>query len=799
MKVIHVYKDYYPPVKGGIEGHINILSNGLMKRDIDVEVLVSNSSPKLEVEYINGIKITKVPQIGRIVSAPLNLNLPEWIKSLGSSADLLHFHLPNPTATLSYQFSSLNKKAVVTYHSDIIRQKNLNIFYSPFLHKFLRSASAIVTTSPNYRESSLILSRYKEKCVVIPLGICLDRFKYKDEYNEKINKIRKYYGKPIILFIGRFRYYKGLHILIRAMKKVDGLLLLIGTGPLEKTLKRQVRESGLNEKVIFLGELNDDDVNLFLHACDILSLPSIQRSEAFGIVQLEAMACGKPVVSTELSTGTSYVNQHLKTGLIVPPFDDEALANAMNTLILRPELRIALGNAGKEHVQEKFSSEMMVESFINLYKKILYDPNLIGNNNGTFNKSSIYDFGLNKKIKVLRIISRLNIGGPATHVVLLNKGLDKTKYQSELVIGNISNNEGDMSYLIKPGDKKPIRIPELQREINIKNDIKAFIKIYRIIRRQQPDIVHSHLAKAGATTRVAVWVYNLTSNKQIKTVHTFHGHIFQGYFNRSKSRIIQLIEQMIAKSTDSVIAISRTQKNELTSKYKISTSDKIKIIKLGFDLRPFFECHRNKGKLRKKLGVDEDTILIGIIGRLVPIKNHHMFFYAAKRFIDINKDIRVKFIIVGDGELMNELQDTCKKLDLEKYMVFCGWIKEIPIVYADLDIVALTSLNEGTSVSIIEAMAASVPTIATNVGGVRDLLGPSKDDFNHDGFKICNRGIMCRSNDPEAFANGLAYMIKKDKIQNARRIVRAREYVKTQYSSERLIREIEDLYSTFHS
>ena len=371
MKILQKYKDYYPPIRGGIEGHVNLLANGLQQRGHAVEVLVSNRKCKYETENIGGIRVTKVPQLNRLASAPLNYSLFYWIKKLGGKADLLHFHLPNPTSVISYLISGLKTKTVVTYHSDIVRQRRLARLYRPLLFCFLNKVNWIIATSPTYVESSTILSRYRQKCRIIPLGVDLSRFVGLTDQQKKIDLLRQTHGSQLVLFIGKFRYYKGLHVLIEAMKTVEGKLLLIGEGYLEDELKRQVMADGLGGKITFLGELSNSDVAAYLQACDIFVLPSVERSEAFGIVQLEAMACGKPVICSELGTGTTYVNQDQKTGMVVEPNRPAALADAINYLFGRPELRSRYGQAGFKRVRDFFSADRMIDDLIAVYKNCL--------------------------------------------------------------------------------------------------------------------------------------------------------------------------------------------------------------------------------------------------------------------------------------------------------------------------------------------------------------------------------------------------------------------------------------------
>ena len=254
-----------------------------------------------------------------------------------------------------------------------------------------------------------------------------------------------------------------------------------------------------------------------------------------------------------------------------------------------------------------------------------------------------------------------------------------------------------------------------------------------------------------------------------------------------------MIERLIAGYTDQIIAISESQKNELVNKFNIARSKKIKTIKLGFDLKPFIESIKYRGNLRKKYNIGKKPFLIGIIGRLVPIKNHILFLKAARIFISNNPGIDVKFLIIGDGELKDKLNLFTKKAGLKKFVIFCGWIKNISKIYIDLDLLALTSINEGTPVSIIEAMASSVPIIATNAGGVKDLLGKDYNNYNQH-INICERGIICRDYKAESLANGFEYIKKENEADRNKRVEKAGKFVLENYSKERLIRETERLY-----
>ncbi len=378
-----------------------------------------------------------------------------------------------------------------------------------------------------------------------------------------------------------------------------------------------------------------------------------------------------------------------------------------------------------------------------------------------------------KRIKILRIIARLNIGGPAIHTVLLSDGLDKEKFHTILACGYPDKNEGDMSYYAAQKDVLPYFIPELKRELNLRQDFAAFKKIYGLIKKEHPDIIHTHTAKAGALGRLAGILYNLTAarNKKAKLIHTFHGHIFGGYFGKIKARFFILIEKLLALFSYRIIIVSQRLKQELIS-LGIGGDKKIAVIPLGFELEGILNMPPRS----------DNTINAGIVGRLVPVKNHIFFLEAARKVIDDNPGLAIKFKIIGDGELRQKLQDYAKNLALNSHIEFLGWQKDLVSIYSGIDIVALTSLNEGTPVSLIEAMASARAVIATDVGGVRDLLGEDAE-----------RGILVKPQDFSAFTDALNRLIKDNDLR--REIgLRAREFVRERFTKERLIKDIENLY-----
>jgi glycosyltransferase involved in cell wall biosynthesis len=261
------------------------------------------------------------------------------------------------------------RRMVITYHSDIVRQKGLLRLYAPFLRRVLLRADRIMPTNQRYVETSPYLRPVAAKCTVVPLGIDLGRFAAANQ--AQVEAIHRQYGQPLLVFVGRLRYYKGLEYLIRAMKQTPARLLVIGTGPMEKPWKALTAELGLTDKVIFLGDVDDADLPSYHYASTVFVLPSSQRSEAYGVSMLEGMACGLPAVSTELGTGTSYVNQDGETGLVVPPCDPGALAQAIGRLLSDDALRTRFGQAARRRAWGLFSLEAMVDRILAVYDEVL--------------------------------------------------------------------------------------------------------------------------------------------------------------------------------------------------------------------------------------------------------------------------------------------------------------------------------------------------------------------------------------------------------------------------------------------
>ena len=361
--VLHVGK-FYPPHRGGMETHLQTLCEHI-RREVDLSVVVANATGPTVHEVVDGVPVTRLRTLASVRSAALCPGMPHAIRE--ARADLVHVHLPNPTAILAYFASGHKGTLVATYHSDVVRQRVLGALFLPLLHRFLARCQAIICTSPQYVESSKVLAHHRERCQVLPFAISQAPFARTD--TAKVAEIRARFGPRIVLASGRLVAYKGFIHLVRAMSGVDARLVIVGTGPLRDELIEEARRLGIADRVTLIGEV--PDVIPYYHAADVFVLPSVTRAEAFGLVQLEAMACGKPVVNTELGTGTTYVSQHEVTGLTVPPADPGALTAAINRLLDSPELSARLGSAGRTRAAREFASERMGQETLDLYSRLL--------------------------------------------------------------------------------------------------------------------------------------------------------------------------------------------------------------------------------------------------------------------------------------------------------------------------------------------------------------------------------------------------------------------------------------------
>ncbi len=368
MKVLHFCKSYFPDNYGGIETTINQICLGTKALGIESEILCLTPNKEESTIEINGIKVHRVPQLMSLASTPLSFKILKRYAEIAKDFDVINFHFPWPMADLTHLVSGLNKPSVVLYHSDIVKQKTILKFYKPLMNRFLSSVDAIVATSPNYAASSEVLHQYAHKVSVIPFG--LSRASYPQPSEERLNYWRERFPSRFFLFIGILRYYKGAHALIDAAKGLYVPVVLIGAGGIESELKAQAEEINASN-VHFLGALSDEDKVALLMLSYGVILPSQLRSEAFGISLLEGAMYGKPLISCEIGTGTTYINIHGQTGIVIPPEYPYALHQAMKNLLDNPDKAAELGQGAAKRFEELFTEQKMAKSYADLYRKVM--------------------------------------------------------------------------------------------------------------------------------------------------------------------------------------------------------------------------------------------------------------------------------------------------------------------------------------------------------------------------------------------------------------------------------------------
>ncbi|MEO7971140.1 MAG: glycosyltransferase [bacterium] len=410
-----------------------------------------------------------------------------------------------------------------------------------------------------------------------------------------------------------------------------------------------------------------------------------------------------------------------------------------------------------------------------------------------------------KATKIVRVIARLNVGGPAKHVVWLTQGLSAPQFNSLLVAGTVPPGEEDMGYFATESGVAPLFVPQMSREISPKDAVTVW-KLYRLFRREQPDIVHTHTAKAGTVARLAGILYRwltpgtlLGRPRPCRFVHTYHGHIFHSYYGPVKTRVFLTIEKILARlATDRIVVISEQQLEEINQEFAVGRARQFAVIPLGLDLGVYARWQERRETFRKELDADANDILVGIVGRLTEIKNHELFLQAAalfkEQFASAPVAARVRFIVIGDGQLRQQLEQQAQTKGLSNDVTFVGSRRDPENFYPALDILALTSRNEGTPLTLIEAMANARPVISTAVGGVLELLGQPLSDEEADAFVVCERGVRIRPGDAQGFAAGLAHLAGNESL---RREIgeRGLQFVLAHYAKERLLSDIKSLYA----
>ena len=367
IKVLHVYRTYYPDTQGGLEEVIRQICMNSRGLGIKSKVLMLTSETGRKVVRLPEAQVYRSKLSFEVASCGVSLEAFGMFKKLADWADLIHYHFPWPFADVLHFASRINKPTVLTYHSDIVRQRVLGAIYFPLMHKFLDAMDSIVCTSPNYFATSEVLARHSSNVDIIPIGI--NESSYSEPTEEQLAEVRDEFGEDFFLFVGVLRYYKGLHILLDAVKGAPYKVVVAGSGPTEKELIKQARVHGINN-IVFTGYVPNWKKNAMFKLCRGVVFPSYLRAEAFGVTLLEGSMFGKPLISTEVGSGTSHVNVHDQTGIVIPPGSARAMRQAMDRLWAHPDLAEHMGKKARKRYEQLFTGELMGIRYAHVYREV---------------------------------------------------------------------------------------------------------------------------------------------------------------------------------------------------------------------------------------------------------------------------------------------------------------------------------------------------------------------------------------------------------------------------------------------
>jgi glycosyltransferase involved in cell wall biosynthesis len=386
------------------------------------------------------------------------------------------------------------------------------------------------------------------------------------------------------------------------------------------------------------------------------------------------------------------------------------------------------------------------------------------------------------RLKVLRVIARLNVGGPARQAALLHRELRARGFDTVLAYGSVGDDEASLENLLDDDDPTACKIPELGRHIRPLSDVSAFLELLRLVFRERPDIVHTHTAKAGTLGRVAAALYNATRRRSRRclVVHTFHGHVLDGYFGRVGNIAVQTAERVLARLSDCIVTISPAQRKDIVERFRVAPAERVVVVRLGLDLDPYFRIGEVDPRAPVRDGLARDAVVFGCIGRLVPIKDVGTLIHAVAAARETSPSLHV--VVVGDGGERPALEGLCQRLGVSDQVRFVGWRQDLPAILAGLDGVVLSSRNEGTPVALIEAMAAARPTVATAVGGVPDVV-------THE-----QTGLLVPPAAPAALATALVRLCRC--AEERRRLGTAGRQAAVEYRQEHLVARIDRVYRT---
>ncbi|MCI0530557.1 MAG: glycosyltransferase [candidate division Zixibacteria bacterium] len=663
--------------------------------------------------------------------------------------DILHTHLVHASllGRAVAPFAGV-RHVLSTRHFGYDTKENNWIYYLE--RKTCHLDSAIVAVSAAVRRHVLEGNpRASNNVLVIENGVEIKELALGPNQSRIRNKFR-------IVSVGRLHRIKRFDVLVKAVQMLrdklgDFEVLIVGEGENRKNLEALISDLGVEEKVELVGDKPNIEVLALLRRSDLY----VQCSdwEGFGLAVAEAMAQSLPVIAASVGGLKDLINTGVD-GLLIPPSDPAALADSIERIANDSAYSAKLGGNARKTAKSRFNLGNSIALLEQLYRNMCSQKYVEGRAG-------------HEKIRVMQIITRLNVGGAARHVIVLASRLNPESFDSILISGKEQSSEGDMMHLAS--NATTINIPELQRNISPLRDLKSLWAIYKIIRQFKPHIVHCHTSKAGVLGRVAAKLAGVPI-----TIYTYHGHIFGGFFSEGATRCFLQIEKVLSLFTTKIISISRVIYDDL-SRLRIVNGNG-EIIENGFDLDEYVCSRRLSGKFRQELSLNKEHILIGAVGRFVPTKGWSVLLVAAHEFLKTSS--RIRLVLVGDGELKQQLLENVHELGIEKQVIFTGFQNNLVEVYSDLDIFVLPSIREGMPTVLIEAICSGVPVVATNVDAVPELVNEET-------------GLLVNAGDSTELSAAISMAIHRLPWQLDSR---TRSRYRDRFNSMRLVKDFERLY-----
>jgi rhamnosyl/mannosyltransferase len=743
MKVLHVFKDYFPPTHGGIEHLIHEITHNMS--GVESVVVTSSRQRRSIEEDDDGVRVVRVAELGRIGSVPIATGFARQIRA--QAPDLVHFHMPNPTAECAYLASRIEIPSLATYHAEVARAQWLVPPYHAMQRVFLSRMRRVTVGAQAFAANTPVLRAVRDKLAVVPFGVNPDDWAARPA---AADEIRAKHTGPLIAFTGRLVHYKGVHHLIRAMREVDATLVVVGWGGEIRSLVDEAKRLGLDDRVVFTGPVGNASRAAYYHAADVVVLPSTSRSEGFGMVLLEAMASGTPVVSTELGSGTSWVNVDGETGLVVPPADAGRLAAALRRLLENPRTAAAMGARGRERVRERFTRTQMVEALRRVYEDALNtEPRP-------------------RRTRVNHVITRFIVGGAQEHALETVSHLPRDRYDAWIVTGSETGPEGSLHARAADEGASLDVLPQLVRDPAPAKDALAVARLRIRFRRARPDIVHTHSSKAGIVARLAArWA------RVPVIVHTVHGWSFHERMSRRERFVYKRLERMVARFTDAIVVLSEEDRRK-GLEARIGTPERYVKIPAGIDVGAYARKPGSR-KLRDEFGIPDTAPIVGAVIRLAPQKDPMTMLEA---FEKVNGD--AYFVIVGDGPMRKEFDAAVSASCIRDRLFVTGVRSDVHDLVGELDVFVLTSLWEGLPLAMIEAMAAGVPVVASRVDGIAEGMT--------DGVE----GFLVPPKDAAGFADRVRALLADDVLR--KRMGEAAVERSAAFDIPNMIRRHEDLY-----